>query len=49
MGQRNFLLISIRPTSLALYPFGNVLIVMLGGGDKAMQTADIAKAIKLVA
>lgn len=26
---------------------GNVLIVMLGGGDKSTQTADIAKAIKL--
>jgi putative addiction module killer protein len=26
---------------------GTVLIVMLGGGDKATQTADIAKAIKL--
>lgn len=26
---------------------GAVLIVMLGGGDKATQTADIAKAIKL--
>lgn len=28
---------------------GAVLIVMLGGGDKATQTADIAKAIKLAA
>ena len=28
---------------------GEVLIVMLGGGDKSMQTADIAKAIKLAA
>jgi len=26
---------------------GDVLIVMLGGGDKSMQSADIAKAIKL--
>lgn len=26
---------------------GEVLIVMLGGGDKATQTADIAKAVKL--
>lgn len=26
---------------------GNVLIVMLGGGDKTTQTADIAKAITL--
>jgi putative addiction module killer protein len=25
---------------------GNVLIVMLGGGDKSTQSADIAKAIK---
>jgi putative addiction module killer protein len=28
---------------------GEVLIVMLGGGDKRTQTADIAKAIKLAA
>jgi putative addiction module killer protein len=28
---------------------GSVLIVMLGGGDKSSQTADIAKAIKLAA
>jgi putative addiction module killer protein len=28
---------------------GNVLIVMLGGGDKSTQAADIAKAIKLAA
>jgi len=28
---------------------GEVLIVMLGGGDKATQTADIAKAIKQAA
>jgi len=28
---------------------GKVLIVMLGGGDKATQTADIAKAVKLAA
>ena len=28
---------------------GEVLIVMLGGGDKATQSADIAKAIKLAA
>lgn len=28
---------------------GDVLIVMLGGGDKATQAADIAKAIKLAA
>ncbi len=28
---------------------GAVLIVMLGGGDKSTQTADIAKAIKLAA
>ena len=28
---------------------GAVLIVMLGGGDKATQTADIAKAIRLAA
>lgn len=28
---------------------GEVLIVMLGGGDKSTQTADIAKAIKLAA
>jgi len=28
---------------------GAVLIVMLGGGDKATQAADIAKAIKLAA
>lgn len=26
---------------------GNILIVMLGGGDKASQSADIAKAITL--
>ena len=26
---------------------GDVLIVMLGGGDKSTQSADIAKAIKL--
>lgn len=26
---------------------GNVLIIMLGGGDKSTQPADIAKAIKL--
>jgi putative addiction module killer protein len=25
----------------------NIVIVMLGGGDKSTQTADIAKAIKL--
>ena len=28
---------------------GTVLIVMLGGGDKSRQTADIAKAIELAA
>ncbi|CAK0776035.1 Addiction module killer protein [Gammaproteobacteria bacterium] len=28
---------------------GAVLIVMLGGGDKSTQTADIAKAVKLAA
>ena len=28
---------------------GSVLIVMLGGGDKSTQTADIAKAVKLAA
>lgn len=28
---------------------GTVLIVMLGGGDKSTQSADIAKAIKLAA
>jgi putative addiction module killer protein len=28
---------------------GDVLIVMLGGGDKSSQTADIAKAVKLAA
>ena len=28
---------------------GTVLIVMLGGGDKATQTADIARAVKLAA
>lgn len=28
---------------------GAVLIVMLGGGDKTTQTADIAKSIKLAA
>lgn len=28
---------------------GEVLIVMLGGGDKATQAADIAKAVKLAA
>ena len=28
---------------------GTVLIVMLGGGDKSTQTADIAKAVKLAA
>lgn len=28
---------------------GDVLIVMLGGGDKSTQAADIAKAIKLAA
>jgi putative addiction module killer protein len=28
---------------------GEVLIVMLGGGDKTMQSADIAKAVKLAA
>jgi putative addiction module killer protein len=28
---------------------GDVLIVMLGGGDKSTQTADIAKAVKLAA
>ena len=28
---------------------GNVVIVMLGGGDKSTQSADIAKAIKLAA
>ncbi|CAM3767836.1 type II toxin-antitoxin system RelE/ParE family toxin [Roseateles saccharophilus] len=26
---------------------GNTLIVMLGGGDKSMQLADISRAIKL--
>ena len=28
---------------------GSVLIVMLGGGDKSTQTADIVKAVKLAA
>ncbi len=28
---------------------GNMIIVMLGGGDKSTQTADIAKAIELAA
>lgn len=28
---------------------GEVLIVMLGGGDKATQSADIAKAVRLAA
>jgi putative addiction module killer protein len=28
---------------------GNILIVMLGGGDKSTQAADIAKAVKLAA
>ncbi len=28
---------------------GSVLIVMLGGGDKSSQTADIAKAVKIAA
>ncbi len=28
---------------------GTLLIVMLGGGDKSTQTADIAKAVKLAA
>lgn len=28
---------------------GDVLIVMLGGGDKSTQAADIAKAVKLAA
>lgn len=28
---------------------GNVVIVMLGGGDKSTQSADISKAIKLAA
>jgi putative addiction module killer protein len=28
---------------------GTTLIVMLGGGDKSTQSADIAKAIKLAA
>ncbi|TVR02774.1 MAG: type II toxin-antitoxin system RelE/ParE family toxin [Desulfovibrionales bacterium] len=28
---------------------GNMIIVMLGGGDKSTQTADIAKAINLAA
>jgi len=28
---------------------GNVLIVMLGGGDKSTQAADIARAVKLAA
>jgi putative addiction module killer protein len=28
---------------------GKVLIVMLGGGNKSTQTADIAKAVKLAA
>jgi putative addiction module killer protein len=28
---------------------GAILIVMLGGGDKSTQTADIAKAVKLAA
>jgi len=28
---------------------GNVLIVMLGGGDKSTQRADIAQAIELAA
>jgi putative addiction module killer protein len=26
---------------------GSVMIVMLGGGDKSSQSADIAKAVKL--
>ncbi len=28
---------------------GETLIVMLGGGDKSTQSADIAKAVKLAA
>ena len=28
---------------------GSMLIVMLGGGDKSSQSADIAKAVKLAA
>lgn len=28
---------------------GNVVIVMLGGGDKSTQSADISKALKLAA
>lgn len=28
---------------------GMVLIVMLGGGDKSTQSADVAKAVKLAA
>jgi putative addiction module killer protein len=28
---------------------GNVLIVMLGGGDKSTQAAEIARAVKLAA
>ena len=28
---------------------GSVLIVMLGGGDKSTQTADVTKAVKLAA
>jgi len=28
---------------------GSVLILMLGGGDKSTQTADITKAVKLAA
>ncbi len=28
---------------------GSVLLIMLGGGDKSSQTADIAKAVKLAA
>jgi putative addiction module killer protein len=30
-------------------PHGTVLIVMLGGGSKSTQAADIAKAVKLAA
>ena len=38
------------PTQLvADVQHGAVLIVMLGGGDKATQTADIAKAVRLAA
>ena len=39
------------PRGSAFSPFkrGSVLIVMLGGGDKSSQSADIAKAVKLAA